>query len=136
MSYYGLHEYNNARDGYATAVGKFVYGVKERVDHIEANQSRVEHYLAPLIKAQQAERLRRGQIDRAQRYLASRQDFYRIFEERLSTSSGAKRHLCKNLVANAVRAALFMRDQARDAAARDLADAEVRRLSRLESMLS
>jgi hypothetical protein len=130
-----MYEYSSHRGGFAADVGRYVWGVKQRVDHLAADQGRLEHYLAPYVKAAQAQQLRQGQYDRAQRYTEARRDLYRAFEERLTTSPAAKRHLMKGLVADMVRGALTMRDQARTAQARDLANAEVARLTRLERTL-
>jgi hypothetical protein len=141
-----MYEYSTkGPDRFNADLAKFAWQVKKRVDGLEAGQARVdhlmadyarvEHYLAPYVKAQQAERLRQGQYDRATRYTEARQDLYQTWQERMTTSSGAKRHLMKGLVADMIRGALTMRDQARTAAARDLANAEVARLTRLEQTL-
>jgi hypothetical protein len=106
------------------------YDLKGRVDSLEIGQAWADDLLWPLAHAQQAERLRRGQYARAARYVKARQD--QSWQDRITTSPGAKRHMIKGIVADLIRGAMTMRDEARTAVERDKHQAEVARLSRLE----
>jgi hypothetical protein len=116
-----------------SVLAKTTWDLKGRVDSLELAQAWADDLLMPLADAQRAERVRRGERDRAARYVKARQD--QTWQDRMTTSPGARRFMLKGIVANMIRGALTMRDEACTAGERDKHAAEVARLSRLERTL-
>jgi hypothetical protein len=116
-----------------TFLARATYELKDRINTLELSQAWADDLLWPLAEAQRAERLRPGVLRRAAKYVAARQD--QTWQDRMTTSPGARRFMLKGIVANMIRGAMTMRDEARSAGERDKHAAEVARLSRLERSL-